>query len=232
MTLRFNRNILNSVSNKQLPNLILLTVGSVHNSHQFIKFLLRVVTALESITTLTTHQNMSLIIIMTYITKKQTTPVTEQSSSSTCSLCPNFQDFQEQNGRGWCALFDRMAKQHHPRTNDCDSTLSLYPENIELPEEDLPYSEFEAENIVKIIDSEEHHTEWAKFIVVAKKLNTERYRSTESYLTEPQWYYQLAAIPYEPTYPHSRTSQPFWVAETDICHFDQSHLIETETDVF
>ena len=162
----------------------------------------------------------------------QSIVVKPASQTNTCDQCPHFQDFHEPNGRGWCELFDRMAKQHHQRTHDCDLTSSLEPTDIELPEEDLPHSEFEAESIVKVIDSEEHHTEWATFIVVAKKLNTERYRSTESYLNEPQWYYQLAAIPYEPTYPHSRTSQPFWVAETDICHFDQSHLIETSSDVF
>ncbi|HHP7231640.1 MAG TPA: hypothetical protein ACFCUY_12380 [Xenococcaceae cyanobacterium] len=69
-------------------------------------------------------------------------------TTTTCDECPNFQDFHEPNGRGWCNLFDRSARQHHPRTHDCDlNSSSLYPTDIELPEEDLPYSEFEAENI-------------------------------------------------------------------------------------
>ena len=185
------------------------------------------------------HLIKKIITIMTHIADKlpvQTSAtekqlINEESALSrttiaTCVECPHFQDFHEPNGRGWCNLFDRMAKQHHPRTHDCDSTLSLYPENLELPEEDLPHSEFDSESIVKVIDSEEHHSEWATFIVVGKKLNTERYRTTESYLSQPQWYYELAAILYKPTF------EPFWVAETDICHFDQSHLIETSSDVF
>ncbi|HEY9766878.1 MAG TPA: hypothetical protein V6C71_00010 [Coleofasciculaceae cyanobacterium] len=44
-----------------------------------------------------------------------TKPVIEQ----TCSTCPNFNNFYEPNGRGWCELFDHQARAHHEMTNNC-----------------------------------------------------------------------------------------------------------------
>ncbi len=201
-------------------------------------------------------------------------PIKTTQSQSTCDQCPHFQDFNEPNGRGWCNLFDRTARKHHPRTHDCSHT-----DESSL---DLPHSDFEIHAIVKVIDEHEHHSEWAEFIIVAKKLNTKLYRSIDSYLNEPLWYYQLAAIGHkqeaggkgagskgEASSPllctkngsqsptplsglHSGGVQspskcppvspaplplfkpafsPFWVAENEICHSDQSYLIDTE-DIF
>jgi hypothetical protein len=149
---------------------------------------------------------------MTYTAEKSTVP------TSTCSQCTHFQDFSEASGRGWCNLFEQSARTYHQRTNDCD----LHADKNPL---DAPHARFGIENIVKIIDSDEHHTEWATFIVIARKYNTGRYRSTESYLSEPEWYYQLANMEVEETF------QPLWVAENEICLFDSSHNICTD-DIF
>jgi hypothetical protein len=94
---------------------------------------------------------------------------------STCSQCPHFNDYQESNERGWCNLFAVAARKHHLRTNDCD----LHSDSDPI---DAPHSRFALESIVKIIDPQEHHTEWATFTVIARKYNTELYRSTEAYL--------------------------------------------------
>ncbi|WP_144054318.1 hypothetical protein [Pleurocapsa sp. PCC 7319] len=55
--------------------------------------------------------------------------------------------------------------------------------------------------------------------------NAELYRSTEAYLSEPSWYYELAGINYEPNF------KSISIAENDICEANQSHLIRT-TDIF
>jgi hypothetical protein len=172
--------------------------------------------------------------------------------SPTCSLCPHFNDYQESNGRGWCNLFAVAARKHHLRTNDCD----LHSDSDPI---DAPHSRFAIESLVKIIDPQEHHTEWATFTVIARKYNTQRsaleyttrvqreasyskrdllYRSTESYLNESEWSYQLAPTTYAVECDgygvgssNPKTRHPFWVAENDICAFDESHLISTE-DIF
>jgi hypothetical protein len=180
---------------------------------------------------------------MTYIAEKTTVP------TSTCSQCTHFQDFHEPNGRGWCHLFEQSARQTHQRTNDCDlhaqvqvkgkkaqrekgevNSFNPYPlplslERSELDPLDAPHSRFAVESVVKIIDPDEHHTEWAAFVVIGRQYNTGRYRSTESYLNEPEWYYQLANMEYEETF------EPLWVADNEICAFDESHNICTE-DIF
>ncbi len=89
------------------------------------------------------------------------------------------------------------------------------------PEEDLPHSEFDDGSIVKVIDEGKKHTEWSSFVVIGKKLNQHRFRSTQAYLNKPDWYYLLTS-----TSP-ARTQHQFWVAENEICHAYQSELIET-----
>jgi hypothetical protein len=149
---------------------------------------------------------------MTYTVEKSTVP------TSTCSQCTYFQNYQEPNGRGWCHLFEQSARTYHQRTNDCD----LHADKNPL---DAPHARFAVESVVKVIDPDEHHTEWATFVVIARKYNTGRYRSTEAYLSEPEWYYQLANMEVEETF------EPLWVADNEICLFDQSHLICT-SDIF
>jgi hypothetical protein len=153
---------------------------------------------------------------------------------STCSQCPHFNDYEEANGRGWCRLFDTTAKTHHQRTNDCD----LFAHEDPL---DTPHPRFALDSKVKVIDATEHHNEWATFTVIGRQYNHERsaleyeasyskrdllYRSTEAYLSEAAWYYWLINPSYESTY-----GERLWVAENEICLFDESHLISTE-DVF
>ncbi len=102
-----------------------------------------------------------------------------------------------------------------------ESTSSLDAIEQELEQlEDIPHSEFKEGSIVKIIDEGEDHTEWASFVVIGAVFNQDRFRSTESYLTETNWYYLLASLNYP-------TQHQFWVAEDEICHADQSHLIDT-----
>ena len=51
------------------------------------------------------------------------TQTIERSTQSTCATCPYFQEFGEPNGRGWCQLFDQMARQHHNRTGGCEQEI-------------------------------------------------------------------------------------------------------------
>lgn len=135
----------------------------------------------------------------------------------TCSQCPHFQDFSDRD-RGWCRLFNTTAKTHHQRTNDCDTFANSDPL-------DAPRPSFAIDSIVKVIDPTEHHSEWATFTVIGRQYNHELYRSTEAYLSEAAWYYWLINPSFESSYEH------LWVAENEICLFDESHLISTE-DVF
>ncbi len=237
---------------------------------------------------------------MTYTTAKITTPVQQ----SKCETCPKFKDFNESNGRGWCQVFDRSARQHHTLTSDCQQQLEseqlqellsthnaylkpvingfpgrdVYKQLPELgyerigyvsanlvgwfalnqhglpvaerlpsqneavkallesfkpveskdyrsrieqettsdfqpiePEEDLPHAEFDDGSIVKVIDEDEDHTEWASFVVITKVINQNRFSSTESYLNEPDWYYLLASV-------DRPNSAMFWAKENEICH--------------
>jgi hypothetical protein len=127
--------------------------------------------------------------------------------SPICSQCPYFQNYQESNGH-----------KHHLRTNDCD----LHSDSDPI---DVPHSRFAIESLVKVIDPQEHHTEWATFTVIARRYNTELHRNTEAYLNEAEWLYQLAATTYE------TIVEPLWVAENNICAVDESHIISTE-DIF
>jgi hypothetical protein len=138
---------------------------------------------------------------------------------STCSQCSHFNDYKQAGGRGWCRLFDQFAKTHHQRTNDCD----LFADSDPL---DTPHPRFAIESIVKVIDPDEHQTEWASFVIIGRQYNHELYRTTESYLSEAAWYYWLINPSYESTY-----GERLWVAENEICLSDESHLISTQ-DIF
>ena len=61
------------------------------------------------------------------------TQTIERSTQSTCSTCPYFQDFGERNERGWCHLFDQMARKPHNRTGDCEQEI----ETVELVQQEL-----------------------------------------------------------------------------------------------
>ena len=63
-------------------------------------------------------------------------------------------------------------------------------------------------------------------MIIGRQYNHELYRSTKAYLSEAAWYYWLINPSYEPTY-----DERLWVAEDQICLFDESHLISTE-DIF
>ena len=49
---------------------------------------------------------------------------TETPTAFTCASCPQFDDYNEPRGRGWCRLFNRLAFSHHPFTLDCQLNLA------------------------------------------------------------------------------------------------------------
>ncbi|HLO84811.1 MAG TPA: hypothetical protein VK203_07340 [Nostocaceae cyanobacterium] len=49
-----------------------------------------------------------------------TTSTLEQK---TCSNCPHFKHHNDGSQNGWCLLFDRFAKQHHPITATCEQEI-------------------------------------------------------------------------------------------------------------
>ena len=57
---------------------------------------------------------------------------TETPTACTCASCPQFDDYNEPRGRGWCSLFNRLAFCHHPLTSDC--RLNLAPATKEKEE--------------------------------------------------------------------------------------------------
>ena len=152
---------------------------------------------------------------MTYTASKTKTP-----TQCTCASCPKFKDFHEPNGRGWCEVFDKLAYQHHQLTVDCQLNLSPESEQDLIPEEDKLHCQFTEGNIVKLIDSKQDHNQWESFVVVGKKYNQGRFKTTESYLSEPTWYILIATI-------DRPIPDQYWKSETDICHADHSAFIET-----
>ena len=104
--------------------------------------------------------------------------------------------------------------------------LDPFPTEEIEDELDKPYSEYEVGNIVKVIDADEDHQEWAVFEIIERKHNKHLYRSTDSYLNEAEWYFRLASSD------NSTTISPsLWVREDEICFFNQSHNICT-TEIF
>ncbi|VEP17684.1 conserved hypothetical protein [Hyella patelloides LEGE 07179] len=127
-----------------------------------------------------------------------------------CDNCTQFHDYQDNRGRGWCSLFNSVSFKHHSFTQDC---------RLNIPdEEELLHSEYDTRSLVKLIDTQKDHSEWSTFIVVGKKYNPNRYRNTKTFLHQTDWYYRLAGIE------QPQISQ-VWVAEDEICHYSQSHII-------
>ena len=148
-------------------------------------------------------------------------PTSQQQTQLTCADCQHFK-----RDRGWCNSFNLPAQSHHPRTQICDTSEPLYPQTLEVPSKDLPQSDFEIGNTVKLIDSQRNHTQWSTFLIVGKKVNLHLHRSTKSYLEEPQWSYELIDSSY------SINTKSNWVAENKICHSHLSHAIDTNPDIF
>lgn len=179
----------------------------------------------------------------------QSTVVKPASQANTCSSCLHFDNFHESNSRGWCELFNHQARAHHEQTNDCITSsdliishelednlvtfpdvdveeLNAFPDEEAESELDKPYSEYQKGSIVKVIDKNEHHTEWGIFEIIECKYNESLYRSSESYLNEAAWYFRLASI-----YDASTINKSLWIREDEICHFNMSHNVCTE-DIF
>jgi hypothetical protein len=141
----------------------------------------------------------------------------EHQAKTICSDCQHFENFHERE-RGWCHLFEHQAKTFHLKTDDCVTNASS--------QLDQPHPEYKIGSIVKVIDKDEHHTEWAVFEIVESKYNHNLYRSQESYLNEVAWYYRLAA-----RQDVNAIEPSLWIAENEICPFNLSHNVCTQ-DIF
>ncbi len=139
----------------------------------------------------------------------------------TCANCPMFDNYNSPNGKGWCRAFDIASRANHVMTCDCLSRLSSESKQDLIPEEDRLHCQFTEGNIVKLIDSSKDHSQWESFVVVGKKHNQDRFKTTKSYLNEPNWYILIATI-------DRPIPDQYWKAETDICHADHSAFIDTE----
>lgn len=177
------------------------------------------------------------------------------SVNQTCADCSYFQDYQEpkffeidgnlvvnkNRGKGWCNCFNHQTRTHHQMVGDCILNGSLdtsedanSTEVVELDRDGYPIeansfnSSFHVGSIVKIIDPEEHHTEWAVFEVVECKYNQYIHdpHKPEAYQNHVDWYYRLAS-----NNDGCTLGKLLWVTENEICHFDQSHQICTP-DIF
>ena len=149
-----------------------------------------------------------------------------QSQQFTCLTCPNFENFNGERGRGFCKYHDQVVFEHHQSTDECIYALEKKSnQHLQTYEqsEDIPYSEFEPGQKVKVIDEGEDHTEWSSFVVVTKVINPNRFSSTGSYL-EPDWLFLLSSLDQD-------GGEKFWVSENKICHPEQSHIIDT-SEVF
>lgn len=166
-----------------------------------------------------------------------------QTAKPTCTDCTYFQDYQEPNffkvngekiannnlGKGWCNCFNRPAKTYNRMTHDCilngssKESLKAFPTQEIVDEADLLHSQFKVGSLVKVIDPQEHHSEWSVFEIVEVKHNNHHFDSTDTYLNTQEWLYRLVTVKHQDTY-----SKSLWVGENEICHFDQSHIICTE----
>ena len=174
-----------------------------------------------------------------------TKPVAEVK---TCSTCPHFNNYHQLNARGWCELFNHQVRKHHTITNDCvqssnlitsheladnldifpdvdSEQLEAFPTDEIKDELDIPHSPYQVGNIVKVMDSREHHSEWLAFEVAECVYNRKLHTNQQIYLNTSQWIYLLSNIDLNDTY------EPLWVIENEICHFDQSSNVCT-SEVF
>ena len=83
----------------------------------------------------------------------------------TCANCPYFQNFAEVSGRGWCDLFDQMARTHHQSTNTCQQEIETLqqkkPQSASplhaLAEDSLSCQLQPTEEAQKKVDHSNHH---------------------------------------------------------------------------
>ena len=100
---------------------------------------------------------------MTYNTASY---VAQVPTACTCANCRQFDDFNEQRGRGLCKVFDQVTYRHHSLTQDCLTSLPETEDESELPEEDRLYCKYQPGDTVKLIDSDKDHIDWESFTVV------------------------------------------------------------------
>jgi len=135
-------------------------------------------------------------------------------SQISCIRCASYIDYE--NGLGWCAIFDRRARDSHPMTSDCqqNGAITLAP-SIEA---DPEHSEYQIGDLIKVIEAEVHHARWTEYTVLDIFENENLHRTQESYLNESRWYYRV----------QTQHQRRLCLAENQICHAHQSNLISTE----
>ena len=87
-----------------------------------------------------------------------------------------------------CILNGASNKKPKSQTNSAIAILEAFPREEAMDELN---SEYQIGDVVKIIDPQEHHSEWAAFEVAECRYNNNLYSNTESYLNQSEWYYRL-----------------------------------------
>lgn len=72
--------------------------------------------------------------MITYIKTK----TAKAAATKTCSTCPNFDNFHESNGRGWCEQFNHFVRGSHEETQTCSNSLKESPKENLMREQAFP----------------------------------------------------------------------------------------------
>ena len=167
----------------------------------------------------------------------------KRSQTTICAfaLRPYFQTHKEDKAVVTHELEENLT--FFPEVESDELELDAFPTEEIIDPYDLPHSEYEVGSIVRIIDEHEHHCEWGRnavalpvvlrrsartccFEVIKVRQNLNLYKDTESYLNGSPWHYLLSS---------QDTAQKLdgvWVKENELCHFDESHLISTNDEIF
>ena len=106
-------------------------------------------------------------------------------------------------------------------TDDCKLNGASKLQSTSQTNDESPHlPNFHVGNIVKIIDTAEHHSEWGVFEIVKVLHNEEHFDSVENYFNTSQWHYKLIS--------YQRGDEAIWVGDEDICLANLSHNVCTD----
>jgi len=106
-----------------------------------------------------------------------------------------------------------------PGEHELETTPVMTSENQES-EHDLPHSEYQVGDKVKVIDSNEHHSEWAVFQILERRHNRDRDSNSPSF-GYPGYYFKLPGF----------KGESFWVFGDEICDARMSFNVSAK-DIF